>query len=231
MKQKIDYKAILNLFTGQEDRHWRNWMNSPFRIGEKVYATNAHLMTIIDAAHAPEVAELTGIPHQNITGVLPTTPFFDEPVSIGVVDVRDIKEGLSKIPMIDQTKYCDECQGEGEVDYSYASTKDHVYYKRSICPICTGEGEIVDASGEQTYAPSAAVLIADFMFSGFVLEPIVRAADIAAELTIDILYMAQKKRGVLFRLRDILVLAMPLREGAEDIRVVHSIKPYLYVRP
>lgn len=146
-KIKQIYHDLLNELCSTDD--YRTMLHKPFFDGTDICASDAHWLLRVK----PEACGIT----------LPQTP----PRRINVeytetqpVTLTALQEAISHADFEDETVevepavLCEECHGEGTVEFEYRS-KDHRYYYRECdCPICNGscyeEEAVVKKTGRKS---------------------------------------------------------------------------------
>lgn len=132
----------VNLFAERDVLDNREWMNTPFTIGEHVYATDAHCIIKVPK-------ELTkGYPDLKLKKTedsITQQIFKYEPLTLLNISTKEMEEIKSKIPLVDEIAEteieCSECEGSGEVEWEYYSKKKR-HMMDSPCPICKGTGYV-----------------------------------------------------------------------------------------
>lgn len=136
----MDYEKLFNLFVGKDDV--RPELNQPFKKGGKYCATDAHSLIFI----SEEKANLN-FPEQDKPSIETVIP--KEDTCYIEIKVSEIESQL--IPdMIDEEIEgeeieCDECEGEGEVEWSFG-----IYDRMDDCPACGGSGTIQESRTKKT---------------------------------------------------------------------------------
>lgn len=132
---------MLNIleFCGQGDI--RGWMNAPFKIANRVVATNGHIMAILQNKNCTEYAELTK-PERTQKYILELIDKIEsldtwqtldkEQIDFPEKETCKVCEGYGKAIKTE----CEECQGEGVVN---ASNDFSTYYDLK-CASCEGMG-------------------------------------------------------------------------------------------
>src|SRR5690606_29369249 len=112
-------------------------MNCPFKIKDKVYSTDAHILAIVDEFYVGE--KYNAGPEKLCSNVLNVIP--KEVNQNLVLSVADVKEALDRAPLEDDYDWigedieCSLCRGEGLVEWEFDG-----HYKEDDCPVCDGSG-------------------------------------------------------------------------------------------
>jgi hypothetical protein len=140
----------LKAFCAKPDAGRQN-LETPFRVGEHVYATSGWMIVRVPAADAPDVGERDDAP--NLAHILSaleasTDDCTEEVPDVGPVPVHECEacDGNGKL------YFCDECEGEGDVywdtaRHSYEATCNECYGTGKSDSSGTGEGETCDKCG------------------------------------------------------------------------------------
>lgn len=73
-----------------------------------------------------------------------------------IVSLQDIEKALSNIPQVEEEEqigediYCEECDGEGEVEWEYQNKNGRYYHEEHTCPVCLGSGYSARAKYKKT---------------------------------------------------------------------------------
>ena len=132
-----DKASILQMFVAGADEY-RAYLCSPWRSGDRIYASNGHVLVRLhaDGMQAPTLPKGVGPDPRDVDRLFEVTPLS------GFVAVADVIADL-----VCQTcrgsgkrrfRHCDECNGQGEFQRG-----GHVY----ACLGCEGAGDIPDDSG------------------------------------------------------------------------------------
>lgn len=138
MKLKNE-KRGLQLFCAENDEV-REWWEKPFTnpLDEnRIWATNAHIFIRVDN-------NLTRGKYESHEQFLP--PLHGEECDI-TIPISAIEEAMKELPMIAETRIekgdeieCPECEGTGEVTWTYEDEDGNEYYMDADCPVCDGTG-------------------------------------------------------------------------------------------
>lgn len=203
MKKNINYESILELFTTEKEGIYK-WREAPFKIGNKVYATDAHAIVIMNADLAPEIKDLTDYDPANVLRTIP--PFGP---SLGEIRIDDLKEALSKVPMVDVQIWCKACGGEGDVDFEFVWERI-TYWRNYDCPVCNGSHEIQKVPHELEYDPTSHIVVGKSIFRARILDMIVQAGELSGSEEIKVLYQQDPVSATIFGFEGFDVMAMPV---------------------
>ena len=136
---------LLAIFVANE-KDWRApWLIGPYIVGEYVCATNSYQIIRISKEYlsaAKEKEYKKNVAEKNIDW-----PDFKER---NKVTIDQIKEAIDRIPIIEYIKKeeietkCPECNGYGEVIWTYTSDNGEEFEREFECPVCDGNGEITE---------------------------------------------------------------------------------------
>ena len=140
MKLKNE-KKVMNIFV-EKDNDLRPLLMKPFhntKDNGRVWASDGHKLLIVD----PSLLRC-----KYGEGSLGTTIPVDKKNCDETVSVEAMREAYMKIPLEDEYVIeegeeieCEECDGEGEVEWEYTDSNGHTYYEVHDCPVCDGTGE------------------------------------------------------------------------------------------
>ena len=111
----------------------------PFRQDGHICATDGHmLIRIVEKMCEGEYYEtVNGLTPPNISKVIPE-PDIDVPLTI-----KMINKALEKAPE-EKDRRCPECNGEGNVTWTYTDRLYNKHEMQAQCPECDGTGELYD---------------------------------------------------------------------------------------
>ena len=200
------YEQILQLAVNEpNDRAGREWMMKPWATETFAGATNAHIMILIDR-HL--IKQEYPKPEADIIAVIPTSRNI-------VLDVDNLKviKALAEVPLDFRKEECDECEGEGEVEWTYGGNNG-LFEKYFDCPECSGEGTTM--SSKKIMDPDYVFKIGMALFSCMYVKIL---SDIASRLNTDsIMLISQdsENKGSLFQIGPVQILVMPMMQRPED---------------
>ncbi len=192
-------EKALNVVTNKEDQ-FRIWMQEPFNIGENVYSTDGYSIMKVPNNSVRVFNECTKPENAKVT-----LEYFDFKES-KIMDIKlsDLKDAISKIPLIDECinadaeGKCTECEGEGEVEWEYES-----YTKDMDCPVCDGDGVITETKKEKTGRKiKAEGFFIDINISRLrtaMIEQLITIADLLKVETIKVVSQTKPNTGVVFK--------------------------------
>lgn len=134
MKYQFNEQELLSLFFDTEND--RPYMAAPYLKNGYVCATEAHVLIRIKAETLN--GEYSEIEECNIDWPTDNCNF--------IVSLQDIETALANIPQIEAEEeigkdiYCEECDGECEVEWEYRDKNGHYHYAYHDCPNCGGSG-------------------------------------------------------------------------------------------
>lgn len=208
-----DINSFLKLFTIEESYH-PDWCKQPFRIEDKVYATDMHVMLIIPAKLAPGIEQLETYDQKSVLSVIPTTTH-----PIMSVSVKDLFAALKVFPTVKANKDCEACKGEGEVQFEYY-WEGRRYTNDDDCPVCDGEGAFPDESGAVVPDPDKSITIGKANFAGKYIKKLYELCKFFDLQAIDLVSQSSPESLSLFSKDGVSILIMPVK----DVESVYSIK-------
>jgi hypothetical protein len=198
------YQEILNLFVSEDKM--RDWMLTPFVVGNKVIATNGWALVAFDKSKI-DCSSLRILDKSKLNG---TYPLEENINSHNTVDF--LKECFLKVPLVDD--YCNECKGSGEVTFIYEDSKLKDHKIDGECPICDGFGvceqEIENPNGKKVPDIDAKCVIGNCLFFTNKVELIIKVADLLKEKYYSHINQTLESRANLFRVGEVEILLMPI---------------------
>lgn len=130
----FDKKVLLDLWVSEICL--REAFKKPFSIGEFVYATDGYAIIrvkkeILKEEYPPYTKPMFKWPERNC----------DQLVALST-----LQEVWGRMPTVEETimqgeyKDCEECGGEGEVEWEYMDSSGRTYRQDFDCPVCDGSG-------------------------------------------------------------------------------------------
>ena len=203
-------EKALNVLTNKENQ-FRIWMQEPFNIGKNVYSTDAHSIMKVPNNSVRFFNECTKPEKAKVI-----LKYFDFKGS-KIMDIKlsDLKDAISKVPLIDECINadseckCTECEGEGEVEWEYES-----YTKDMDCPVCFGDGIVTEYKKEKTGRKiKAEGYFIDINVSRLrtaMIEQLIIIADLLNVETIEVIKQNKPNRGVFFKIGIAEIVMMPV---------------------
>lgn len=140
MIQMNKYDMVLKMFTGHAD-NTPEWQEEPRPHGVFIIATNTRILMRIKR----EMCERQYHAHS----YQPTAfdRIFPQPNCELILSVEECAAAINKIPGFERIAVsgvdakCDECDGSGEVEWTYESHDGEDFTEYHDCPICDGKGK------------------------------------------------------------------------------------------
>lgn len=212
MKEINDF--LLGMFTCVDE--FRPAFASPNLENGVVYATDAHVLIAIPESEVT-LSYPTNDRYPNVSNLLKDATV--DCTELTRVKVADIATELLKARIKVDTSFisCDECEGEGVVDWEYKSKSGYEHTMQEECPVCNGKGgseknhpfarvrlsEIEDKDGHRR-----GVYIGDLYFHPFHLYRLFMVALMHHYETIDIYHNPDSYGQTITNFGGIKVLAM-----------------------
>lgn len=201
------HQQILERFCST-DSH-RIWMNTPHKIGEKVYATDATVMVRMPANYDPERTETDEKTANKIQAI--TWPEHKLDVKI---TLDQLKQSMAKIKKesVPATKTCQCCKGDGIVEYDF-EYENTVYSKDCDCPICDGDGELPDHSKPKTfrYEEDFMLKIVKSLFYPSIVDILIFTMEKAGATECTLVSQEHADKGSFFTIGEIEAVFMPVQ--------------------
>src|SRR5699024_268453 len=126
-------KELLKRYTN--DCNLRPWMQEPFNCLDKTISTNSHVALTVPKIDGYE-------DYSDRSRFLLAIPR-DLDIKIKASDIRN---AINKVPLVDdydlEIKECEDCEGNGEVDFIFIDSNCSEHIEEFPCPVCDGDGEI-----------------------------------------------------------------------------------------
>ncbi|MBB6109756.1 hypothetical protein SAMN05421821_105174 [Mucilaginibacter lappiensis] len=208
-----DINSLLELFVTDSDGG-SDWSSTPFKIGDKVYATDRHVMLIIPSEFAPNIHDLEGYDKDNVLKVIPKSGQV-----LKTISAKDILIALKAVPTVKEDKECESCKGECQVEFRY-TYKGRDYTSDDDCPVCDGNGSLDDANGKLIPDASKAITIGKSTFSPLIVKKIYQLCKYFDLSDLDLVSQESIESATLFSKNHIYILAMPVieRESVYEIK-------------
>jgi hypothetical protein len=198
-----DINTLLSLFVCTNTNNSK-WVQSPFKIDDKVYATDRHMMIIIPAELAPEVQPLEGYEPAAVLSIIPAA----EPALL-TISTAEIKAALKAVPTVKASKECEACEGDGEVEFEFLYGGRR-YTTDDDCPLCDGVGSFPDLNGKAVPDPDKCITIGEADFSPEKVKALYQICQYFELADIDLVNQQVEKSGSLFAKDGIALLVMPV---------------------
>lgn len=220
------YSAILSIFVAKPES-LRGWMEIPFLIGNKAYATDGHALVFFDSGLSSNLPEIEQKVAGDVLAVIPKERPIDFKIS-----VSDILAAMGKAPIVEgfdikkDTIDCDACNGYGEVDFEFYH-EGATYYSEADCPLCEGTGKMEGVThipnGKQVPDPETNYSIRGAAFSTSELNRLIRVAELLGENSIRLTYQSSPMGNHIFQIGSVEILQMPLNLSATDPKTIIQI--------
>lgn len=211
------YLEILQMFVGQDDL--RPAMTVPNIGNEYASATDAHALVFFDKSLLPENTVFETDFGEKLK--YPDIQRFIELEDIcnNRLDLQKVNDIISKCPLIEdfdeeeKEDTCNECDGSGEVTYTYEDSKYKDHELDGECPICEGFGKctqtIEKPNGKMVKNNEYYLQCGISYLSVFMIEKLLKVQQIIGG-DISIVNQTYPNKEILFKVGDIKVLIMPL---------------------
>jgi hypothetical protein len=207
-----DYE-VLNSFCAIDK--YRDWMTKPFKIGDKVYSTDAYFLAIMDLEKFPNI-DFEEFPPSKLKGILPEGRNSD--LKINVAEIQSIFKKAPHQDCYDTEGVdidCKECDGEGEVEWEYDS-----YTRDMDCPVCEGGGRTSLSkeikNGKTRIEDHLFITIGNSRFYANKFQKLINSAIKLESTEITLTYQHDSAHGSLFKIGDLEVILMPCRVNDSD---------------
>ena len=213
MKEQTKLQKAFSLFYGNDKL--RPSFNNPNIWNDKVYATDAHVLIIVDKDKIDFDWKNEHKGH-DLTTILPT------PNILEVLNIPDLEQykTADELKVIGEDVECSECHGEGEVEWEYGR-----WSKDMDCPKCDGEGLESEAkmipTGNKTFRDIKVKIKGNYLdIKKF--NTVLKVQEILGG-NIELLFSEIDKGALLFKVGVCNIVVMKLREALSDDEIIELI--------
>lgn len=207
----MKYTEALKLFVAEDG--YLKWMDKPFTIDDKAYGATTYMVAFADKDLVDPLTELIGDKKESVLKITPKEKNinFSFPVS-------RLESVFSALPLVDEEneKQCSECDGMGEVEYEYTSSKGRSYELEGDCPICNGTGDIVTKTGGKVKDLRGVIKIGDSCFLLQRFKVMMEAAKVLGEENITLVFKGRKEGVSVFEVGKLTIVTMPTRMESDE---------------
>lgn len=207
------YNEILNLFVGKD---CREWMRNPFVIGNKVFATDGHMLVAFDSSRV-DCSKVEAQDKNKLNRVYPKKDNCSHHISYTLLSEHINK--IVKVPEISTNEEeikCHECDGEGEVEWEFCDSNGRNHYMEDDCPVCGGSGIngkiIKTPTGRMIIPDKAECKIGNSFFRVNLINKIFEVMTILGGVDAELVFQKDKMQASMFRVQDVDILIMPISE-------------------
>jgi len=212
------YQKILNLFVSTDEM--RNWMQRPFAINSKIYATNGYALVAFNITNLKELIDFATYNEDKLTGIYPLEHNLDNTYTVDF-----LKECFKKVPLVEdfdeeeKEDICIECDGSGDVEFEYDSKSLKTYYKECECPICEGDGRCIQTvekpNGKMVEDFNSKCVIGNSLFFANKVKRIIEVADLLGVSEFKHVHQTTPSKQSLFKIGDVDLLLMPTMSNGD----------------
>lgn len=194
---------VLKLFIGDDEM--RDWMSRPFTIENKVMATNAYNLVMIDKKYVSKFPDIE-ISATKVLSIIPGKR--NQNITISTKELMELIE--EKVEQVEAFEECAECEGYGEVDWEFNG-----FTKPDDCPECEGSGDS-DVSIGDVFNPDCTFIIGKYEFRMKQMLLLIKVSNLIGK-DIVLVYQEEEKDKSIFRIGDFEILVMPSAEPGKQI--------------
>lgn len=195
-------KTLLKRYTN--DCNLRPWMQEPFNCLDKTISTNSNVALITNKIDGYE-------DHSDRTKFL-----LDIPRKLDIkIKVSDIRSAINKVPLVDdydlEIKECEDCEGNGEVDFIFIDSNCSEHIEEFPCPVCDGDGEIAveTPNGSKILDEDYAIKIKDSLISARWVSELLYIAEVLRVDYVTLIGQEGATKPSIFKIKDVEFLIMP----------------------
>ena len=213
-----NYQKILNLFVSTDEM--RNWMQRPFVINSKIHATNGYALVAFDIIKLKEPIDFGAYNEEKLTGVYPLEHNLDNTYTIDY-----LKECFKKVPLVEdfdkeeKEDTCNECNGSGEVIFTYEDSKLKDHEIDGECPMCDGFGKCTQTlekpNGKMIEDFNSKCVIGNSLFFANKVKHIIEVADLLGVSEFKHVHQTTPSKQSLFKIGDVDLLLMPAMSNGD----------------
>lgn len=221
-KQQIE-KALYSIIKYDDHRYW---MQRPFTIENNVYSTDA---CIIIQVPKDSVGFFNKCEKESSMKII--LNYFDfTPEKIMTINMQDLKDAISEIPLVDEILNediegkCEECYGTGEVEWEYEG-----YHNDFDCPVCDGNGTIPELKKEKTgrkiKAPNYFIDINFNRIKSYLIEELINIATSLNTKKIEVIHQISSNKPICFQVGIAKIIMMPVNQTNEQ-KIIHRFESF-----
>ena len=196
-------KTLLKRYT--RDCNLRPWMQEPFYCLDKTMSTNSQVALITPKIDGYE-------DYSDRTKFL-----LDIPRVLDInINVPDIRNAINKVPLIDdydtEIKECEDCEGNGLVDFIFIDSNCNEHIEEVPCPVCDGEGDVSVKipNGGKILDENYAIKIKDSLFSARWVNELLYIAEVLRVDYVTLISQEDATKPSIFKIKNVEFLIMPL---------------------
>jgi hypothetical protein len=125
-------EKVLNMFV--LDDYMRPLLQRPAIVGEYAVASDANALCFFDKNLLIDISKYS-TKFLNVQSMVETPSTTKE-----LIDSDYILRIVNNCPLVPKLIECEECDGNGKVDFIYEASNSRDYNHEADCPICNGEG-------------------------------------------------------------------------------------------
>lgn len=192
----------------------RPWMMQPFVLHDTVHATDAQVMLSIPKEKVEGSYGLLS-EKRSLDGMSSVLGYkSNQDTYIGI---QELKEAINKVPLINETKEeeqdCEECNGEGEVEWSYGG-----HTNEFDCPECNGYGYTTSyvKSEKKVRDIGYFIDIGNSRFRISIIEQLIKVATLLGFDKAKLVYQYQSNVKSVFKFGKTEMIIMPVMTDEKD---------------
>ena len=201
MKQDNKYHELLKIFTGGNDI--REWMRTPFLVGDKVCATDGKCIIAV-----PKFTDEFKDRTEKTKGVYPLWSNCNTRI-----ELSKLRDAIANVPLLDcydeNETTCGACSGEGEVEFEF-DYNCQSYYRDIECPVCEGQGIGYEKSkmpnGKKEMDLSGIIVIGKCSFLVSRILELIKVIETLELTDVFLINQTEPNKANLFKLSDVELL-------------------------
>jgi hypothetical protein len=203
-------KTILEMFIGEDKL--REFMLTPFRVGDNIYATDAYIIIWMDKSIVKDWEQYPEIMQELISKAVPKSFNMNTKLSL-----KKLKSEILRCDTEDEMiqsgnpTECPACHMDGVVEWEF-NFKGIYYTDNFDCPVCNGSGVIDDEkipTGNKILTEYTSCRIGQAIFRCRLITKMLNAAIILGEKDVTVVYQTGRTSITVFKVGEIYIGVMP----------------------
>lgn len=209
MNNKIDYDALFKMFVSND--RFRPAICHPFKRNGSYYATDSFSMIILPV----EKADLDIHEYPDSVAaekVIPKESTCEININITDLERQLVPDWIDETVKVGKNVKCEECDGDGQVDWEYNVKGGRTYTMEEECPVCSGcgysEQTSIKPTGRKIPDPIKRFKMLDANFYDKQLRRFVEACRMVGAETV-IKTSGRERSANVFQVADFKIVVMP----------------------
>lgn len=206
---QIDYKALFQMFVSDDEL--RPQICRPFKKNGSYYATDSCSMIILPVEKADiDFQEYSD--SISVGKVIPKENTCEIKINIADLDRQLIPDFIDETVTIGKDIKCEDCNGDGHVEWEYSANGGRTHYMKENCPVCSGCGYLEETStkptGRRIPDPTKRFKMLDAYFLDKQIRRFLEACKMIGAETVTKTSGTEKSANI-FQVADFIIIVMP----------------------